>query len=564
MSGRLPYLAEGACIAVLASFLFAYGMDQRDLLRASEGRVARAAQEMLDRGEWVLPYLNGEPRIKKPPLASWAVMLWALAFEGGVVTERAAFAPSVLAGVLSVLLVYAWRARLRSGDAQADRSAGFLAALVLAGSLGFLGQARQADLDIWLALFTVLAFWAWERYRLEGASGALAVFYLALALGFLTKGHVILVTVVPPLLIWRFMEARRGTPEPSAVRPWRWHAIGIALFLLLVLGWGIPFLQRSGLTWEGFQKEGLDRFDAETSHQEAPYWYLANVPLWMAPWIAWLPFAIAWQLKKPADALDPRRRLWWLWFGVNLMLWSCLTGKQRHYAIPWLVPLALLIGDGIVGLLRAYAAGERRADLNAGRWSAIGLGLLLAFGSLGLAGWAQYKLDAGAWVWIFAGIGAVSFLLGALKAARVTPETCRDGVCPRICWIAWWGGVLAVAALYTQTFERAENAAQTEAGFCLRVRAAVPPDAPLYDTGLGRPHLLFYLGRNVGSVENEPEVVLKILRSEPRAYLLLTAGLLEKLPPGTYVEALPSEPRSERHRYGACLIQGTPAARPPE
>ena len=34
--------------------------------------VLRSTQEMLQRGDWVVPYFNGEPRLNKPPLNYWA------------------------------------------------------------------------------------------------------------------------------------------------------------------------------------------------------------------------------------------------------------------------------------------------------------------------------------------------------------------------------------------------------------------------------------------------------------------------------------------------------------
>src|SRR5207248_2272205 len=45
------------------------------LLEPDEGRYAEIPREMLQRGEWVVPYLQGEPYLDKPPLLYWLVML---------------------------------------------------------------------------------------------------------------------------------------------------------------------------------------------------------------------------------------------------------------------------------------------------------------------------------------------------------------------------------------------------------------------------------------------------------------------------------------------------------
>src|SRR5262245_50873298 len=45
------------------------------LFEPDEGRYAEIPREMLERGEWVVPYLQSEPYLDKPPLLYWLVML---------------------------------------------------------------------------------------------------------------------------------------------------------------------------------------------------------------------------------------------------------------------------------------------------------------------------------------------------------------------------------------------------------------------------------------------------------------------------------------------------------
>src|SRR5579871_5133208 len=45
------------------------------LFEPDEGRYAEIPREMLQRGEWVVPYLQQEPYLDKPPLLYWLVML---------------------------------------------------------------------------------------------------------------------------------------------------------------------------------------------------------------------------------------------------------------------------------------------------------------------------------------------------------------------------------------------------------------------------------------------------------------------------------------------------------
>src|SRR5438132_7376652 len=45
------------------------------LFEPDEGRYAEIPREMLARGEWVVPYLQREPYLDKPPLLYWLVMI---------------------------------------------------------------------------------------------------------------------------------------------------------------------------------------------------------------------------------------------------------------------------------------------------------------------------------------------------------------------------------------------------------------------------------------------------------------------------------------------------------
>src|SRR5438309_1242457 len=45
------------------------------LLEPDEGRYAEIPREMLERGDVVVPYLQGQPYLDKPPLLYWLVML---------------------------------------------------------------------------------------------------------------------------------------------------------------------------------------------------------------------------------------------------------------------------------------------------------------------------------------------------------------------------------------------------------------------------------------------------------------------------------------------------------
>src|SRR5262245_24821088 len=61
------------CLIVLPALLL-YPCLTFDLLEPDESRYAQIPREMLRRGDWVIPHLQAEPYLDKPPLFYWLVM----------------------------------------------------------------------------------------------------------------------------------------------------------------------------------------------------------------------------------------------------------------------------------------------------------------------------------------------------------------------------------------------------------------------------------------------------------------------------------------------------------
>src|SRR5436305_923435 len=68
---RLPSLL----VLIVLPALLLYPTVSFYLLEPDEGRYAQIPREMLARGDWVVPHLQGEPYLDKPPLLYWLVML---------------------------------------------------------------------------------------------------------------------------------------------------------------------------------------------------------------------------------------------------------------------------------------------------------------------------------------------------------------------------------------------------------------------------------------------------------------------------------------------------------
>src|SRR5262249_28825738 len=161
------------------------------LLEPDEGRYAQIPKEMLLRGEWVVPTLQGEPYLDKPPLMYWLVALSYRVF--GVSPEAARLMPALCVH-LTILAVYLL------GRRSLGERAAFWAAVLLAVAPGFVGIARLLLLDGLLVLCVTLSvICGFEAVR----TGRLKLgWWLAAAtgsrFGLLTKGPIVVVLLFVP------------------------------------------------------------------------------------------------------------------------------------------------------------------------------------------------------------------------------------------------------------------------------------------------------------------------------------------------------------------------------
>ena len=144
--------------AAIAMLLFVGGPD---VSRTQEARVLETAREMLASGwrGWIVPHINGQVRLEKPPLAYW---LAAVSFKIFGVGAGAGRLPFALIGWLMIGLVY------RIGYQLFNRQAGIAAAAALLGSYLFFWATRLAETDGPAALFTTAAvWWAWRGLNFD-------------------------------------------------------------------------------------------------------------------------------------------------------------------------------------------------------------------------------------------------------------------------------------------------------------------------------------------------------------------------------------------------------------
>ena len=134
------------------------------LIDRDEPRFAEASREMIERGDYVVPYFNNQVRLDKPPLTYWAQTASYKIFGEN---DFAARFPSAVAAALIALSIFGWGSRLqppRRPSASQVRiggtEVGWWAAIIFTLSLQTFLHAKAAVADMWLVLFVTLAYWA--------------------------------------------------------------------------------------------------------------------------------------------------------------------------------------------------------------------------------------------------------------------------------------------------------------------------------------------------------------------------------------------------------------------
>jgi 4-amino-4-deoxy-L-arabinose transferase-like glycosyltransferase len=361
-------------LSVLAGAVFLGCLGSVDLWGKREQRASAEAIDTIEHNHWLVAQIQGRPRLEKPPLPRWSIA--ALMILMGRRDEFVVRLPGALSALVTVALVYSLGRRM------AGREVGLASALVLCSFGFFVGEMRQASNDGPLVLFTTLALCAaWRRFstedealstdtrlgpssdtrRSDGRVWAIS-FHLALALGFLTKGPVILLlvaaTVIPYLLFsGRLACGLRRLVDPS----------GLLLFVVLALSWPVTVLladSSAAQVWllEMSEKTGVSQI---LEHRRHPL-LVAQWPGMVLPWtlIAFvaviMPFYLARRNPSSFRTGNGKARsgrssfLWyaWWWGLGNLAVFCCWAVAKPNYYLPCLPGMALLIGSTWVHLVR--------------------------------------------------------------------------------------------------------------------------------------------------------------------------------------------------------------------
>jgi 4-amino-4-deoxy-L-arabinose transferase-like glycosyltransferase len=330
------------------------------LIDRDEPRFAEASREMIEGGDYIVPHFNNQLRLDKPPLAYWAQAACYRIFGEN---DFAARFPSAVAAALVALSVLAWGKRIGGNEV------GWWAAIIFTLSLQTFIHAKAAVADMWLVLFVTIAHWSGYELLRGGRERPTSnaehptsnsenvaqtwwlwwfMFYVALALGFLSKGPIAwtpLLTVAGIKLLVR---------DVALAKHFKF-VCGTLLMLALVALWGVPALIQ---THGEFFRIAIGRhvvgrsFGAMEGHGANSLGiYLLLLPFYFVtifasffPWSIKLP-ALARKLGRDREKIDI-----YLLGGAAIIfvIFSLIKTKLPHYTLPAFPLLSLLLARQLI------------------------------------------------------------------------------------------------------------------------------------------------------------------------------------------------------------------------
>jgi 4-amino-4-deoxy-L-arabinose transferase-like glycosyltransferase len=382
-SGALP-LPRGAAWLVLALITLLYvGVSFAPVIfDDNEGLYAGAVREMHARHDWLVPMSNGFPRVQKPPLVYWT-MLVSMSVLGE--NEFALRLPNALATAGWIVATF-----LIMGRIGGERF-GLAAAAALASMLGVWVFTHLIQPEPFLACFISLALACLVQARFESVPRArwYVLFWVFLALGAMSKGlHGALWPLGVVALLAAFFPSWQAWLRP--IFNWR----GLLLFALITVPWYVymalkfPHFLEAHFVNEQMGAALDQRWPVDARQLPLAQFYAQHLLFWM-PWTLLAPGAI-WAWRQAAPSRD--HRLWTMAEVDSVRLLACwlvlvlvsvaFSARQDYYSMScWGVAAAFFIFPW---------SASQVAEVTVPRWFLIAPGLIVALAGIGALGFGGY------------------------------------------------------------------------------------------------------------------------------------------------------------------------------
>ncbi|MDQ4139925.1 MAG: glycosyltransferase family 39 protein, partial [Bacteroidota bacterium] len=363
---QTPALLQRTSVQVVLLFIILYVTFFQNLQAVEpslmEARNFITVREMTQNGNWLIPTLNGQPRLAKPPLPTWLTAISVL-ISGDLYNLVALRFPAAIIAALTVYFLYLLTRQLTK-----DRLLPLLAGIVLATSFSFFNIGRQGTWDIYCHAFMVGSIWLLVKgittdtkaYNYFVGSGIL------LGCSFLSKGPVSFYALLLPFLL------SYGYGYGTAGFKKHWFGILLAFFICMVISLAWPlyvYLQEPAKMATNISNEST----AWVNRHVKPFWFYLSFPWQSGIWAIFAVAALVFPYARRRIAPFGNYRFLSSWVLIDLFLLSVIPEKKERYLLPLLIPLALLTAHYIRFLLKAF---EQNNTTKADWWIVLVNGIL--------------------------------------------------------------------------------------------------------------------------------------------------------------------------------------------
>ena len=309
---------------------------------------AQKAKEILESGSYWLITYAGKPIFDNPPLPFWFTA-WTFSIFG--ISSYSAIFPSALLATGTVFLTYRLSLLLFK-----DYWIAFASAFVLLFPGGFVDSGRRGMVDIPLAFFVLLAFFA--VFKAKNFKPWYLVFGFSTAGAILTKS---ILGLFPIAITGVFFILNRQWRE--IMNPW--FLVGVVISIALGFSWHLINWQHYGPSFTSTHFSVLI-FDRGFGNIQDPFYFLGYAKDFLRNYWPWLPFAVVGLIqfgRRGLQEKDNTSLLLFLWPTLTFLVMSTSKNHTIRYLFMIFPALAIIVAKTISQWLEPKRKGHALAAM---------------------------------------------------------------------------------------------------------------------------------------------------------------------------------------------------------
>lgn len=301
-------------------------------LNIMEARNLVTAREMVSENHWLLPTMNGELRLEKPPLPTW------IAAMGWMISPQNIFLQRSLAGLVATLLILYFY--LTGVLLFKSRVSAFLSSIVLCTSYCTILIGRTASWDIYCHSMMMIGIYFLAKAQDLNNHGVKDCLKAGLFFGLslLSKGPISFYTLLLPFVLSFLFVYRQLHLEQK-----QW--VVLLATTLLVGGWWYVyvFIYKMDNSIQAFSKESINWI----SYNTRSWYYYWSFFIECGIWLFLLLLSLVTPLWNGTSWKNKKYLFPLCWVLTGLLFLSLIPEKKTRYLFPIILPCCYLMGNTI-------------------------------------------------------------------------------------------------------------------------------------------------------------------------------------------------------------------------